>query len=56
MILSTEGVLNINHLVPNEIKSVLRIVPTLETKGDMSGRPALWNTVQFTSQKYGNYA
>lgn len=29
----------------NEIKSVLRIVSTLETtKGDMSGGSALWNT------------
>ncbi len=51
MILSSEGILNINHFVTNEIKSVFRIVSTLERKWDMSGHPALWNTVLFTSWK-----
>lgn len=36
MILSSERILNINHLVTNEIKSVLRTVSTLETKWDVS--------------------
>lgn len=51
MILSSESILNINPAMTNEIKSILRVVPTLETKWDLSGFPAFWNTILFKSWK-----
>lgn len=40
MMVSLERILNINHVLTNEIKSILCI-----------GHPAFWNTVLFTSCK-----
>lgn len=51
MILSLEPPLNINHLMTNDIKSLLCIVSTLETKWDMLGCPTLWKTILFISWK-----